>query len=197
MCMSLKATRFYDFSVPRKLWSTLSPNPSKTVDILHLEFVPDGKFKCLVKEKGTIVAVLLTGHRLVQVCGFAPADVKDRSGCGKKHEGRSLYEWAVVQRHSKNGTITSKFEIRTKSDGIFVIKKSNSNCIVKDSTTKQPVALLKKQAGATWRVRCCPGIDPAMMACMTVCLDKLKDLFEGEIRDSHQDLAFQRGFLGV
>lgn len=193
MCLSLKATRAYDFTVPHNLWKTLSPNPSTTVDSLHLEFVPDGKSKCLVKEKGTIVAVLLTGKRLIQVCGFGPADVKDQSSCGEKHEGRALYEWAVVQRHSKHGTVTDKFEIRTKSDGIFVIKRSEGNWIVKDSGTKAIVAFLEKQPRETWRVRCCPGIDPAMMACVAVSLDKLKDLFDGEIRASHRDLCMQRG----
>ena len=147
-----------------------------------------------MKEKGTTVAVLLAGHRLVQVCGFTPADTSDseKSKSKKQHEGRALYEWAVVQRHSKHGTITPKFEIKTKNDGTFVIKKQKGIYIVKTLAPKEVVALLEKQPHDTWRVRCCPGLDPAMMACMTVCLDKMDDLFEQEVRNSHQDISNQR-----
>ena len=193
MCVSLKATKAYDFAVPHNIWVTLGANKEHMVEDLHLEFVPLGKEKCIVKEKGTTVAVLLAGHRLVQVCGFSPLDSSEKSKNIKEHEGRPLYEWAVVQRHSKHGTITPKFEIKTKSDGTFVIKKEKGIYIVKTTAPKEVVALIEKQPHETWRVRCCPGMDPAMMACMTVCLDKMQDLFETGIRNSHQDISNQRG----
>lgn len=216
MSLSLKANKAYDFDVPQNLWNTFSPNPCKTVDSLHLEFVPDGKSKCLVRSQtdGDIVAVLLTGHRQVQICGFLPAAARtdDRSGsaCGmkEKHDGRTLYEWAKVQRHYKNGTVSyDKFEIRIKGDDCttFVIKPYKGNFIVKESgqKSKTPVAFIEKQQkhhqqqsnkNNCWRVRCCPGIDPTMMACMTVSLDKVKDMFyNDEVRSQKVSLCNQRG----
>ena len=235
MSLSLKANKAYDFDVPQNLWKTLSPNPCKTVDSLQLEFVPDEvklsnrpskcvkESKCLVKNQrdGDIVAVLLTGHRQVHICGFLPAAARtdDRSGSSacsmkEKHDGRTLYEWAKVQRHCKNGTVTyDKFEIRMKDDDstIFVIKPYKGNFIVKDSgkKSKTPVAFIEKQQQKEdqekqsnnnnnfWRVRCCPGIDPTMMACMTVSLDKVKDLFyNDEMRTMSNGLNKQRG-IGI
>ena len=217
MSLSLKANRAYDFVVPQNCWKTLSPNPCKAVDSLHLEFVPDGKSKCLVKNQNDddIVAVLLTGHRQVHICGFLPAAARtdDRSGSAcsmkEKHDGRTLYEWAKVQRHCKNGTVTyDKLEIRMKGDDcpIFVIKPYKGNFIVKvkDSgeKSKTPVAFIEKQQQQSnnnnfWRVRCCPGIDPILMACMTVSLDKVKDLFYNDEMRTKSGSLNKKGGVGI
>lgn len=227
---SFNMKKQYEFVTPKNCWSlkgrTNNDKKSTNVSIegCNLIFEPLDKNRCIVKEKSNnggsiVIAILKSGVRQVTIYSFDPVTgVKNNDSQYKtdqhqqqqqlQQDGRPIYEWAVAKRHSKNGTVTSQYELSVKNTrssntstlvtGNFGKVFSSLRHLVLKSQTLTVCATVEEETNLTsWKCRTCPGIDPVMIACFVVSLDKIKEMFEEELKNNYHDVMVQREFAVV
>lgn len=121
---------------------------------------------------------------------------------------RPQYERAKVQKHLQKGITTFQYDLRTATDGTFVteyfgevLSRSGRKFVLTTTPTRpgskaaggdgrKVVASLeegkrlptKQDYREPWQCRTCPGVDAVLVACFVVALDKLKDMYNDDLR---------------
>ena len=230
---SINMKKQYQFVTPKNCWLLNNNNnnndnknengkKSTTVSIegYNIIFEPVDDKRCIVKEEtnndeSKVVAILITGVRLVTIYTFDPvggaydsqSKTEEHQQQLLQHDGRPIYEWAVAMKHYKNGTVTSQYELKNNHSsnttalvtGNFgKVFSSLRHLVLKSQKTMTVCATVEEETNLTsWKCRTCPGIDPVMIACFVVSLDKIKEMFEDEVKKNYHDVMVQRGFAVV
>jgi hypothetical protein len=195
-----------------------------SIEGCNLTYEPLDDNRCIVKEKKNdsddiTVAVLITGVRQVTMYSFVPVVGANESHYKTdhhhqqqqqqqlQHDGRPIYEWAVAKRHYENGTVTSQYELKnTHSSDTSALVTGNCgkvfsslrHLVLKSQRTMTVCATVQEETNLTsWECRTCPGIDPVMVACFVVSLDKIKEMFEEGVKNNYHDVMVQREFVVV
>jgi hypothetical protein len=165
------------FAMKQNCWNLETP----VVDLLEgMKLVPKDSARCLLVQNTTPLAVLMLVEKDQQarICSFTPSRPYQPS-CGE-HDGRSLFQWAVVAKREESHQYTMK----TTADNIeYATDFFGSASSQKNLVLKRQGHVCASLQEPKWKCRIGPGIDPAMIVCFLACHDKLQEFHSQRLRD--------------
>lgn len=211
---SLKAdgTKGYSFRVPKAAcWKTTEKSPvSIGGDLGEKAFLTIDSTRCLFRHKQATEAVLLHDFRAraIHICSFTPP--------GTHRGGVPLFEWGRIERTKGWSAIAAaaagryaSYTLTTPHDGRYSIRvgigdrRSNGTrahtrthrrmMLVSSSNGGDSVCARFEENETSWDCRTLSGIDPAMMVCVLVGIDKLQTTNQRHHNPSSDN--HNRGFL--